>query len=77
MKNFILCFLACAIPLGHTSAMSSFCDRRVDQQVSSEDIIKHARRGLAGFKCPKEVVFRELPKTATGTSKCFYSPCRV
>lgn len=41
-------------------------DERPDQQVSPEDIIKHARRSLAGFKCPKEVVFRELPKTATG-----------
>ncbi|CAN0291720.1 unnamed protein product [Scytosiphon promiscuus] len=39
-------------------------------KVSAEGIIAHARSVLASFKCPKcpkkDVVFRELPKTATG-----------
>ncbi|CAN0293195.1 unnamed protein product [Ascophyllum nodosum] len=35
-------------------------------EVSAEDIIDHARKVLPGFKCPKDVVFRGLPKTATG-----------
>ncbi|CAM9531240.1 unnamed protein product [Ectocarpus sp. 12 AP-2014] len=39
-------------------------------KVSGEDIISHARGILAKFKCPKcpikDVIFRELPKTATG-----------
>ncbi|CBJ28329.1 acyl-CoA synthase [Ectocarpus siliculosus] len=39
-------------------------------KVSGEDIISHARSILAKFKCPKcpikDVIFRELPKTATG-----------
>ena len=36
------------------------------QKVSAEDILNHARKVLPGFKCPKDVVFRGLPKTATG-----------
>ncbi|CAM9181251.1 unnamed protein product, partial [Hapterophycus canaliculatus] len=39
-------------------------------EVSGEDILTHARKTLARFKCPKcpkkDIVFRELPKTATG-----------
>ncbi|MDM0117040.1 acyl-CoA synthetase [Variovorax sp. J22R133] len=35
-------------------------------EVSAEEIIKWCRASLAGFKCPKNVVFGELPKTATG-----------
>ena len=33
---------------------------------TSEDLLAHARAGLAGFKRPKKVVFGELPKTTTG-----------
>ena len=32
----------------------------------SKDIIKFCKETLAGFKCPKKVIFRELPKTSTG-----------
>lgn len=39
-------------------------------QAIVDDIINHARRNLAGFKCPKDVVFRALPKTATGKERC-------
>lgn len=42
---------------------------RSRKKVSEEDIIAHARGALAGYKCPKEVVFRGLPKTATGEMK--------
>ena len=35
-------------------------------EVAPEEIIKWCRAHLAAFKCPKTVVFRELPKTATG-----------
>jgi fatty-acyl-CoA synthase len=33
---------------------------------TEQDLIEHCRALLAGFKCPKTVVFAELPKTSTG-----------
>ena len=33
---------------------------------SEEDLIAHCRTLLAHFKCPKTVIFTELPKTSTG-----------
>ena len=36
------------------------------EQVSAEELIKYCRQHIAHFKAPKTVVFRELPKTATG-----------
>jgi len=35
------------------------------------EIIKHCRDNLAGFKCPKTVLFQELPKTSTGKIQKF------
>jgi fatty-acyl-CoA synthase len=35
--------------------------------VSADDLIKHCKDKLAGYKCPKTFVFRyELPETAVG-----------
>jgi fatty-acyl-CoA synthase len=33
---------------------------------TEQDLIAHCRTLLAGFKCPKTVIFAELPKTSTG-----------
>jgi fatty-acyl-CoA synthase len=33
---------------------------------TAQDLIDHCRSLLAGFKCPRTVVFTELPKTSTG-----------
>jgi fatty-acyl-CoA synthase len=38
---------------------------------SAEDIIAHCRANLAGYKCPRYVVFRELPMTSTGKVQKF------
>lgn len=38
---------------------------------TQDEIIKHCRDNLAGFKCPKTVVFQELPKTSTGKIQKF------
>ena len=38
---------------------------------SAEDIIAHCRANLAGYKCPRHVVFRELPMTSTGKVQKF------
>ena len=37
-----------------------------DDNVTEKDIISFCKETLAGFKCPKKVVFTELPKTSTG-----------
>jgi fatty-acyl-CoA synthase len=35
-------------------------------ETSEQDLIEHCRTLLAHFKCPKTVIFTELPKTSTG-----------
>ena len=40
-------------------------------EVKAEEIIKWCRANLAAFKCPKHVVFSELPKTSTGKIQKF------
>jgi acyl-CoA synthetase (AMP-forming)/AMP-acid ligase II len=30
------------------------------------ELMEHCRGGLAGFKCPTSIEFRELPRTSTG-----------
>ena len=37
-----------------------------NDNVSDKDIISFCKETLAGFKCPKKVIFTELPKTSTG-----------
>ncbi len=37
-----------------------------DDNISEKDIISFCKETLAGFKCPKKVVFTVLPKTSTG-----------
>ncbi|MFO0459703.1 MAG: AMP-binding enzyme, partial [Burkholderiales bacterium] len=32
----------------------------------ADEIVAHCRQHLAGFKCPREIRFVELPKTSTG-----------
>ena len=40
-------------------------------QATAEEIIAHCRANLASFKCPRYVVFRELPMTSTGKVQKF------
>jgi fatty-acyl-CoA synthase len=37
-----------------------------DKPVTAEELIAHCKQLLAGFKCPRDIRFAELPKTATG-----------
>ncbi len=39
--------------------------------VTEEDLIEYCRENLAHFKCPKTVVFTDLPKTSTGKIQKF------
>jgi fatty-acyl-CoA synthase len=33
---------------------------------TEQDLIEHCRTLLAHFKCPRTIIFTELPKTSTG-----------
>lgn len=44
----------------------AFVTRRAGSLVTPEQLMEHVRARLARFKVPKEIVFADLPKTATG-----------
>ena len=47
----------------------AFVELKSGATVTADEIIAFCRKHLAGFKCPRYVVFGELPKTATGKIK--------
>ncbi len=50
----------------------AFVELRAGQtQVTAEDLIAHCRQLLAHYKCPRHVLFVELPKTSTGKIQKF------
>jgi fatty-acyl-CoA synthase len=49
----------------------AFVELKPSEMVSSEEIIAWCRQHLASFKCPRTVVFTELPKTSTGKIQKF------
>ena len=49
----------------------AFVELKPGSAPSEADLIAFARTKLAGFKCPKKVVFQELPKTSTGKIQKF------
>ncbi len=49
----------------------AFVELKEGASVSENELIAFARERLAGFKTPKKVVFRELPKTSTGKIQKF------
>jgi fatty-acyl-CoA synthase len=44
----------------------AFVTLKAGAEASESELIEHCRAVLAHFKCPKAVVFTELPKTSTG-----------
>jgi fatty-acyl-CoA synthase len=44
----------------------AFVVKRPGAEVAGEDIIRFCRERIAHFKCPRDVAFGDLPKTATG-----------
>jgi fatty-acyl-CoA synthase len=44
----------------------AFVTLKPGASATEQDLIDHCRTLLAGFKCPKTVMFTELPKTSTG-----------
>jgi fatty-acyl-CoA synthase len=49
----------------------AFVERRPGQHVSSADLIAFCRTNLAHYKCPRTILFVELPKTSTGKIQKF------
>ena len=49
----------------------AFVELKTGVKASPEDIIMWTRERLAHFKCPRQVVFAEIPKTSTGKVQKF------
>jgi fatty-acyl-CoA synthase len=49
----------------------AFIELKPGAEIDEESLIAFSRQTLAGFKAPKKVVFRELPKTSTGKIQKF------
>ena len=49
----------------------AFVELKPNQDASAEDLIAWCRQHLAAFKCPRTVVFTEIPKTSTGKIQKF------
>ncbi len=49
----------------------AFIEVNADADLSEDDVIAWSREHLAGYKCPRVVVFTDLPKTSTGKIQKF------
>jgi fatty-acyl-CoA synthase len=49
----------------------AFVELRADQSASADDLIAWCKQHLASFKCPRTVIFTDLPKTSTGKIQKF------
>ena len=49
----------------------AFIELKPGATTTEDDIFAHCRDNLAGFKCPRHVVFGPLPKTSTGKIQKF------
>ena len=49
----------------------AFVELKPEKHASSDELLQWCKTHLAGFKCPRYVVFAELPKTSTGKIQKF------
>ena len=49
----------------------AFIELKPGAATTAEDLIAWCRAHLAGYKCPRTIVFAELPKTSTGKIQKF------
>jgi fatty-acyl-CoA synthase len=49
----------------------AFVELKPGKHATAEELIAHARKHLARYKCPRHVVFAEIPKTSTGKLQKF------
>jgi fatty-acyl-CoA synthase len=49
----------------------AFVELKPGKSATTDELVKWCRDNLAGYKCPRHVVFTELPKTSTGKIQKF------
>jgi len=49
----------------------AFVELKPGTQASADELLQWCRQHLAGYKCPRSVVFAEIPKTSTGKIQKF------
>ena len=49
----------------------AFIELKPGMQASSDELMQWCKKHLAGYKCPRTVVFAEIPKTSTGKIQKF------
>jgi fatty-acyl-CoA synthase len=49
----------------------AFVELRPGASATAEDLVAWCREGLAKYKCPRHIVFAEIPKTSTGKIQKF------
>jgi fatty-acyl-CoA synthase len=49
----------------------AFVELKPGRSATVEELVAHARKHLAHYKCPRHVVFSEIPKTSTGKIQKF------
>jgi fatty-acyl-CoA synthase len=49
----------------------AFVELKPGQQATTDELVAWCRNNLASYKCPRFVVFAELPKTSTGKIQKF------
>jgi len=49
----------------------AFVELKPGEQASADELIAWCRKNLAAYKCPRQVVFAEIPKTSTGKIQKF------
>ena len=49
----------------------AYVELKAGASATPQEIIEHCRKHLAHFKCPREVIFTEVPKTSTGKIQKF------
>ncbi|MCS5606237.1 MAG: AMP-binding protein, partial [Alphaproteobacteria bacterium] len=50
---------------------TAFIELKPGQKATPEEIIEFCRNNMAHYKCPRQVVFDDLPKTSTGKIQKF------
>jgi fatty-acyl-CoA synthase len=49
----------------------AFVELKPDNRATADELVAWCRKHLAGYKCPRTIVFTELPKTSTGKVQKF------
>src|SRR5262249_3259158 len=49
----------------------AFIELKPGATATREELVEWCRKNLAGYKCPRFIVFSELPKTSTGKIQKF------